>query len=111
VAFIRYKGSYAYLVENERVRVEGESRVRQRVLYYLGRTPEITDDVVAEVERRFPDATVNWDALRAELAGDKGEHKVERKPKRKRETRRPRAKAAPKKAERPRRDDEWLDWD
>jgi hypothetical protein len=111
VAFIRYKGPYAYLVENERLRVEGESRVRQRVLCYLGREPEITADIIAEVERRFPDATVDWDALRAELAGNKAETKAEPKPEKKRPKRRPPPERAPGKAERPRGDDEWLDWD
>jgi hypothetical protein len=99
LAFIRFKGPYAYLVENERRNVGGESRVRQRVLYYLGREPAIDDDVIAEVERRFPDAEVDWDALRGQLAAGETE---------------PAAPAARKRAAKPpRREkrDEWLEWD
>jgi hypothetical protein len=69
MAFIRYKGPYAYLVVNERVRKGGRSRVRQKVLYYLGRDPEITDEIVAEVERRYPEVEIDWDSLGGELAG------------------------------------------
>lgn len=69
MAFIRYKGPYAYLVANERVREGGRSRVRQKVLYYLGRDPEITDEIVAEVERRHPEVEIDWDSLGDELAG------------------------------------------
>lgn len=99
MAFIRFKGPYAYLVENERRNVGGESRVRQRVLYYLGREPAIDDDVIAEVERRFPDAEVDWEAVRAQLAG--GAAPAPATPKRK--------KAA--KPARPEKRDEWLEWD
>jgi hypothetical protein len=69
MAFVRYKGPYAYLVINERVREAGRSRVRQKVLFYLGRDPEITDEIIAEVERRHPDVEVDWDALSHELTG------------------------------------------
>jgi hypothetical protein len=72
MAFIRYKGPYAYLVVNERVREEGGSRVRQKVLYYLGRNPEITNEVVTEVKRRHPDVEIDWDALAGELTGPTG---------------------------------------
>jgi hypothetical protein len=72
MAFIRYKGPYAYLVVNERVREGGRSRVRQKVLYYLGRDPEITDEIVAEVERRHPEVEIDWDSLGDEIAGTAG---------------------------------------
>jgi hypothetical protein len=102
VAFIRFKGPYAYLVENERRKAGGRSYVRQRVLYYLGREPAIDDAVIAEVERRFPDAAVDWRALREELAGARasGERRSVRR-------------RAPKtdKAERTERENEWRDWD
>lgn len=69
MAFVRFKGPYAYLVVNERVRDGGRSSVRQKVLFYLGRDPEITDEVIAEVERRHPDVEIDWNSLTAELAG------------------------------------------
>ncbi|UCE28278.1 MAG: hypothetical protein JSW52_05905 [Candidatus Coatesbacteria bacterium] len=72
MAFVRYKGPYAYLVVNDRVREGGRSRVRQKVLCYLGRDPEITDEVIAEVERRYPDVEIDWDALAGELTGAAG---------------------------------------
>ena len=65
MAFIRYKGNYAYLVENERVRDGDVSQVRQRVLYYFGRTVEVNDAVKDTVARRFPDARVDWEAIGA----------------------------------------------
>jgi hypothetical protein len=102
VAFIRFKGPYAYLVENERRKVGGRSYVRQRVLYYLGREPAIDDAVIAEVEARFPDAAVDWRALREELAGARAPS--ERPPVRRRAPK-------PEKAERTEREDEWRDWD
>jgi hypothetical protein len=102
VAFIRFKGPYAYLVENERRKVGGRSYVRQRVLYYLGREPAINDAVIAEVERRFPGAAVDWRALREELAGDRASS--ERKPVRRRPPK-------PEKSKRKERGDEWLEWD
>lgn len=91
-----------YLVENERRKVGGRSYVRQRVLCYLGREPAIDDAVIAEVERRFPDAAVDWRALKVELAESRPPS--ERRPSRGR---------APKteKAERTEREDEWRDWD
>jgi hypothetical protein len=102
LAFIRFKGPYAYLVENERRKVGGKSYVRQRVLCYLGREPAIDADVIAEVERRFPGAAVDWRALREELACGRvssGSRPVRRRRpgtgKRKREERR----------------DEWKNWD
>jgi hypothetical protein len=101
LAFIRFKGPYAYLVENERRNVGGQSRVRQRVLYYLGREPAIDDDVIAEVESRFPDAEVDWDALREQLAA--GGPGPPRPPARRR-------KRAARPA-RPEKRDEWLEWD
>ena len=101
MAFIRFKGPYAYLVENERCREGGRSRVRQRVLYYLGREPAIDADVIAEVERRFPDAEVDWDALREQLAGDRAAP-----PRRPARERKKEEKAAPRE-----RRDEWLEWD
>ena len=101
MAFIRFKGPYAYLVENERRSVGGRSRVRQRVLCYLGREPAIDDGVIAEVERRFPDAEVDWNALREQLAA--GGAAPPRPPARKR-------KRAEKPA-RPEKRDEWLEWD
>jgi hypothetical protein len=102
VAFIRFKGPYAYLVENERRKVGGRSYVRQRVLYYLGREPAIDDAVIAEVERRFPGAAVDWRALREGLAG--GRVSSERRPVRRRPPR-------PDKRKRKEREDEWLEWD
>jgi hypothetical protein len=102
VAFIRFKGPYAYLVENERRKAGGKSYVRQRVLYYLGREPSIDDDVVADVESRFPELSVDWRALREELA--RGRSPGERPPRRKR-VRKPAA------AKKKKREDEWLDWD
>ncbi|MEE8640380.1 MAG: hypothetical protein V3T41_08220 [bacterium] len=102
MAFIRFKGPYAYLVENERRKVGGRSYVRQRVLYYLGREPAIDDAVIAEVESRFPDAAVDWGALKEELAG--GRVSSERKPVRRRPPR-------PDKRKRKEREDEWLEWD
>jgi hypothetical protein len=67
VAFIRYKGPYAYLVHNERF---GEgSNVRQKVLYYFGREVAITDEIIAEVEAKFPDIEVDWASLSAESGG------------------------------------------
>jgi len=101
LAFIRFKGPYAYLVENERRDVGGESRVRQRVLYYLGREPAIDDDVVAEVERRFPETAVDWDALREQLAA--GGAAPPEPPARKRKR--------PAKPARREKRDEWLEWD
>ena len=101
MAFIRFKGPYAYLVENERRDEGGRSRVRQRVLCYLGREPAIGADVIADVERRFPDAEVDWEALREQLAANGAAPPGP--PARKR-----------KRAEKPvRREtgDEWLEWD
>lgn len=63
MAFIRFKGPYAYLVENCRTKGE-KKQVRQRVLFYFGKEVIIDERVVAEVTRRFPDARVDWDALR-----------------------------------------------
>jgi hypothetical protein len=98
LAFIRFKGPYAYLVENERRDVGGRSRVRQRVLCYLGREPAIDDALVAEVERRFPDAAIDWGAVRTQLAAGGAAAP---------ETRRPKAeKPAP-----PESRDEWVEWD
>jgi hypothetical protein len=102
VAFIRFKGPYAYLVENERRKVGARSYVRQRVLYYLGREPSLDDGVVADVESRFPGVNVDWRALREELA--RGRAPGERPPTRKR-ARKPAA------AKKRKREDEWLDWD
>jgi hypothetical protein len=100
VAFIRFKGPYAYLVENERRKVGDKSYVRQRVLCYLGREATIDDDVVAEVERRFPEIEIDWRALREEVgAARPGEGARRRRPK-ERERRK-----------REEREDEWLDWD
>ncbi len=101
MAFIRFKGPYAYLVENERRKVGGKSHVRQRVLCYLGREPTIDDAVVAEVERRFPGAAVDWRALKEELAGGVSR---ESRPVRRR---RPRTG----KRKREERRDEWSSWD
>jgi hypothetical protein len=101
LAFIRFKGPYAYLVENERRTVGGESRVRQRVLYYLGREPAIDDGVIAEVGRRFPDAEVDWDALREQLAAGGGA--PSRSPARRR--------TGVAKPSLPEKRDEWLEWD
>ncbi len=57
MAYIRYKGPYAYLVYTERF---GEgSKVRQKVLYYFGREVMITDEIIAEVEAKFPDIEVD----------------------------------------------------
>ncbi len=98
MAFVRFKGPYAYLVENERQGSGDESRVRQRVLLYLGREPRIDEDVVAEVARRFPDANVDWDEVRAALAA-----RGEAAPAAKRTPRRRVPKKPPA--------DEWLDWD
>jgi hypothetical protein len=95
VAFIRYKGPYAYLVENERQREGRASRVRQRVLYYLGRRPRIDAEVIAEVERRFPDVRVDWPALRRALAQGSA----------------PPARASSPARRRREREEEWLDWD
>lgn len=101
MAFVRFKGPYAYLVENERRKVGDKSYVRQRVLCYLGREPTIDDDVVAEVERRFPEIEIDWQTLRTELdaARPAGEGKPRKKPK-ERERRK-----------REEREDEWLEWD
>jgi len=61
MAFIRYKGPYAYLVHNERV---GDgAQIKQRVLFYFGREVAITEAVIAEVTARFPDVEVDWGAL------------------------------------------------
>ena len=63
MAYIRYKGPYAYLVYTERY---GEgNKVRQKVLYYFGRDVAITDEVIAEVEAKFPDIEVDWASLSA----------------------------------------------
>lgn len=102
MAFIRFKGPYAYLVENERRKVGGRSYVRQRVLCYLGREPAIDADVIAEVERRFPDAAVDWRALKEELACGRvssGSRPARRRP------------PKPDKRKRTEREDEWLEWD
>ncbi len=100
MAFVRFKGPYAYLVENERRKVGDKSYVRQRVLCYLGREATIDDDVVAEVERRFPGIEVDWRALREEAgAARPGKGTRRRRPK-ERERRERRA-----------REDEWLEWD
>ncbi|MCP4229814.1 MAG: hypothetical protein GY771_06660 [bacterium] len=64
MAFIRYKGPYAYLVHSERL--GGGSNVRQKVLHYFGRDVAITDEVIAEVEAKFPDVDVDWDSLSGE---------------------------------------------
>lgn len=69
MAFIRYKGPYAYLVVNERIRDGERSKVRQKVLVYLGKEPEITEDVISEVERRYPDIKIDWETLAGEVAG------------------------------------------
>lgn len=69
MAFVRWKGPYAYIVHNERVEgPDGSSRVRQRVLYYLGREATVDDDVVAAVRERFPALEIDWDALKGEAA-------------------------------------------
>ncbi len=69
MAFIRWKGPYAYLVHNERVEgPDGVSRVRQRVLFYLGREPVVGDDVVAAVTERFPELDIDWAGLRGDAA-------------------------------------------
>lgn len=100
MAFIRFKGPYAYLVENERRKVGDKSYVRQRVLFYLGREPTIDDDVVAEVERRFPEIEIDWRALREEGAAARpGGRTPRRRPK------------ESERRKREKRDDEWLDWD
>jgi hypothetical protein len=100
VAFIRFKGPYAYLVENERRKVGDKSYVRQRVLCYLGREPTIDDDVVAEVERRFPGIELDWQALRGEVAAARPGEGTRRGRPKERERRK-----------RKEREDEWLDWD
>jgi len=51
-------------VENGRRGGGKNSRVRQRVLHYFGREVVIDDAVIAAVAQRFPDARVDWDALR-----------------------------------------------
>ena len=67
MAYIRYKGPYAYLVYAERF---GEgSKVRQKVLYYFGREVNVTEDVIAEVEAKFPDIEVDWASLSVENSG------------------------------------------
>jgi hypothetical protein len=95
MAFVRFKGPYAYLVENERVDAGGESRVRQRVLCYLGRDVAVDDDLIKTVAKRFPDAKVDWEKVRLALG--------------------PRRPAAPGKKRQPREEkranDEWLAWD
>jgi hypothetical protein len=99
LAFIRFKGPYAYLVENERRDVGGRSRVCQRVLHYLGREPVLDADLIAEVERRFPDVEIDWEALREQLArgaappGPPAKRKSAAKPQRRKTA------------------DEWLEWD
>lgn len=95
MAFLRYKGGYAYLVENERVREGGATRIRQRVLYYFGREVKVDDAVKAAVARRFPKTRVDWAAI-ATLA--KG---VTATPRRNRGRL---GEAKPL-------DDEWLSWD
>jgi hypothetical protein len=100
VAFIRFKGPYAYLVENERRKVGDKSYVRQRVLYYLGREPTIDDDVVADVERRFPGIEIDWRTLRGEVAAARPSAGTRRSRPKERERRK-----------REEREDEWLDWD
>ncbi len=101
MAFIRFKGPYAYLVENERRRVGGRSYVRQRVLCYLGREAAIDDAVIADVARRFPELAVDWRALKAELAaGSAGAGRPAG-----------RATPPPERRGRKKREDEWLDWD
>lgn len=100
MAFVRFKGPYAYLVENERRKVGDKSYVRQRVLCYLGREPTIDGAVVAEVERRFPGIEIDWQALREEVAAARRGGRTLRG--RSRE---------PEKRRREKREDEWLDWD
>jgi len=68
VAFVRFKGPYAYLVANARVGRGKNSRVGQKVICYLGRGPGLEAETVAKVAARFPDLTVDWDAVRRELA-------------------------------------------
>lgn len=64
MAYIRYKGPYAYLVYTERF--GGGSKVRQKVLYYFGREVAITAEVIAEVEAKFPGIDVDWGGLSAD---------------------------------------------
>ena len=103
MAFIRYKGEYAYLVANERRREGKTSRIRQRVLYYLGREPRLDDDVVAAVTRRFPAVAVDWDELRRKL-GPPAPAAGAKAPAKRRAARKPAAPAAK------RRRDDWSDW-
>lgn len=70
MAYIRYKGPYAYLVYAERF---GEgSKVRQKVLYYFGREVKITEGIIAEVEAKFPDIEIDWASLSAEIRRSSG---------------------------------------
>ncbi len=72
MAYIRYKGPYAYLVYTERY---GEgSKVRQKVLYYFGREVAITDEVIAEVEAKFPGIKVDWATLSVESTGESSDN-------------------------------------
>ncbi|NIT37050.1 MAG: hypothetical protein GTN49_11225 [candidate division Zixibacteria bacterium] len=100
MAFIRFKGPYAYLVENERCKAGDKSYVRQRVLYYLGREPTIDDGVIAEVERRFPEIAIDWQALREEVPAARPGGRTLRRRLKDREKRK-----------REKREDDWLDWD
>ncbi len=60
MAFVRCRGNAWYLVHNVRRR----GKVKQLHLARLGERPRITDDVVRQVSRTYPNLDVNWPQLR-----------------------------------------------
>jgi hypothetical protein len=43
-----------------------------RFLAYLGQRPEVTPQLIEEVESLYPDVAVSWDAVRRQLEGETG---------------------------------------
>jgi len=65
MAFIRWKtnrtgGAQAYLVQSYRE----NGKPKQRTLAYLGDAAALTPEHVAELKRRYPDQSIDWDAIK-----------------------------------------------
>lgn len=117
MAFVRFKGPYAYLVANAREGRGQGSRVAQKVLCYLGRGPDLPAATIAKVKAQFPGVKVDWEAIRRELAaGAQARPAAKSKPKasRRRETPPRKARAAgvkpPPAVPSAPGGDEWSDW-
>lgn len=114
MAFVRFKGPYAYLVANARAGRGPGSRVAQKVLCYLGRGPDLPAATIAKVKAQFPDVKVDWDAIRRGLAaGAQTRPVANSNPKAARRKEPPRRKARAAGAKPPPSapgGDDWSDW-